>query len=411
MTQNMVRSLSAIAVAAWLAGCATPPEAPPVAQAPVCPPVQKPVCPPVPPPPPPPQPEVRGKLQPAAWDQLPGWRADNLREALQAFVRGCTVLEKRDIWKAICAGASTMAAASDAEVASFLEAQFDPWRVLNADDSDQGLVTGYYEPLLRGSRTKSARYKWPIYGVPQDLLIVDLSSVYPDLKNKRLRGRLEGNRVVPYFSRGDIDRDAGPLKGMELVWVDDPIEVFFLHIQGSGQVELENGERIRVGYAEQNGHPFRSLARALIDRGEITLDRASMQGIKDWARRNPRKVQGFLDANPSYVFFRELPPDLSGPIGSLGVPLTGERSIAVDARVIPLGAPVYLATTYPNTDTPLDRLMAAQDTGGAIAGGVRADFFWGFGDAAGAQAGKMRQQGRMWVLLPKGYTPPGAAAP
>lgn len=411
LLRRLFAPLSAIALAAWLAGCATPPAEAPVAKAPVCPPAEKPVCPPPPPPAPAPKPpvEVPGKLQPAAWADLPGWRRESLRESLQAFVRGCPVIEKQDAWKPICAGAATLLDATEADIAAFLEAQLDVYRVLNADDSGEGLVTGYYEPLLRGSRTKSARYRWPIYGVPQDLLIVDLASVYPDLKNKRLRGRLQGNRVVPYFARGDIDRDAGPLKGIELAWVDDPIEVFFLHIQGSGQVELDSGERIRVGYADQNGHPFRSLARALIDRGEITLERASMQGIKEWARRNPRKVQEFLNANPSYVFFRELPPDLSGPIGSLGVPLTAERSIAVDPRAIPLGAPVYLATTWPNTDTPLERLMVAQDTGGAIAGGVRADFFWGFGDAAGNQAGKMRQQGRMWVLWPKGYAPPNAA--
>jgi membrane-bound lytic murein transglycosylase A len=171
-------------------------------------------------------------------------------------------------------------------------------------------------------------------------------------------------------------------------------------------VQLENGERLRVGYAEQNGHPFRSLGRLLIQRGELPAERASMQGIKDWARRHPAKVQRYLNENPSFVFFRELPGDLPGPIGSLGVPLTAERSIAVDPRVIPLGVPVYLATTWPNSPQPLNRLMVAQDTGGAINGGVRADFFWGFGDAAGNQAGKMRQAGRMWVLLPKGYTPP-----
>jgi membrane-bound lytic murein transglycosylase A len=165
-----------------------------------------------------------------------------------------------------------------------------------------------------------------------------------------------------------------------------------------------------VGYADQNGHPFRSLGALLIRRGEITADRASMQGIKEWARRHTHKLKAFLDANPSYVFFRELSNDLPGPLGALGVPLTPERSIAVDPRVIPLGVPVYLATTWPNTTEPLERLMVAQDTGGAIAGGVRADFYWGFGDAAGALAGKMRQDGRMWVLLPKGYKPPAPGA-
>jgi len=347
--------------------------------------------------------------------ELPDWRREPVRPALEAFSRGCTVLEKQDAWKAVCAGAQTLLpAAAEAEIASFFELNFDPFQVINADDSTAGMVTGYYEPLLHGSRTRSKRYSHPLYGVPQDLLVIDLSSVYPDLKNRRLRGRVEGNKVVPYLARGDIDRDPAPLRGLELAWVDDAVDVFFLHIQGSGQVEFENGERMRVGYADQNGHPFRSLGATLIRRGEIPPERASMQGIKDWARRNPQKVQQLMNENPSYVFFRELPRDLPGPIGSLGVPLTAERSIAVDPRVIPLGVPVYLATTFPNTADPLNRLMVAQDTGGAIAGGVRADFFWGFGDAAGSQAGRMRQSGRMWVLLPKGYSPPqpaGAATP
>jgi membrane-bound lytic murein transglycosylase A len=311
----------------------------------------------------------------------------------------------------VCAGAQAVPPdAREADVRSFFELNFDPWRVLNADDSDSGMITGYYEPLLHGSLTRTDRYRYPLYAVPDDLLVIDLSSVYPELKHKRLRGKLEGRRVVPYLSREEIDADPAPLKGRELVWVDDAIDAFFLHIQGSGQVQLENGERMRVGYADQNGHPFRSLGRVLIDRGEIPPERASMQGIKEWARRHPRKVQEYLNANPSYVFFRELPRDLPGPLGALGVPLTPERSIAIDPRVIPLGAPVYLATTWPDSSEPLDRLMVAQDTGGAIAGGVRADFFWGFGDEAGALAGRMRQAGTMWVLMPKGVTPPTAAA-
>jgi peptidoglycan lytic transglycosylase A len=405
-----------LATVAALAGCAAAPKEPARVEALICPPVEAPVCPPPPtaPAPPPAAPafEYRGKLVPASWLELPGWGRESLRASLEAFARSCPMLEKQDAWKAVCAGAQTLVpGTSERDIASFFELNFDPHKVVNADDSDAGMVTGYYEPLLRGSRVRTSRYRYPIYAVPQDLLVVDLSSVYPDLKSRRLRGRIEGNRVVPYFARGDIDRDATPLKGSELVWVDDPIEVFFLHIQGSGQVELENGERIRIGYAEQNGHPFRSLGRLLIQRGELPAERASMQGIKEWARRNPRKVQEFLNANPSYVFFRELPRDLIGPIGALGVPLTAERSIAVDPRVVPLGVPVYLSTSWPNTSEPLNRLMVAQDTGGAIAGGVRADFFWGFGDAAGNQAGKMRQSGRMWVLLPKGYTPPVGGEP
>lgn len=353
--------------------------------------------------------EYRGRLRPASWIDLPDWKREPLRPALEAFVRGCEVLEKQEAWRGVCAGSQTvLAEGREREIAAFFELNFDPHQVVNADDSTTGMVTGYYEPLLHGSRTRTSRYRYPLYAPPNDLLVIDLSSVYPELKHRRLRGRLEGNRVVPYLARGDIDRDTGPLRGHELVWVDDAVDAFFLHIQGSGQVQLENGERLRLGYADQNGHPFRSLGGLLIRRGELPPERASMQGIKDWARRNPKKVQEFMNANPSYVFFRELGRDLPGPIGSLGVPLTAERSLAVDPRVVPLGVPVYLATTWPNTANPLQRLMVAQDTGGAIAGGVRADFYWGFGDAAGNQAGKMRQAGRMWVLLPKGYIPPAS---
>ena len=412
-TLHPPRSLAALsAIALALAACTSPaPRAPDTAL--LCPPVEKPACPaPAEPAKPPPVVETRGKLVPAAWAQLPDWPREALRPSLVALLRSCTVLEKRAAWSAACAEARALPAeAAQESLAAWFERTFDPHQVVNADGSDTGMVTGYYEPLLRGSRTPSPRFRYPLYAVPNDLLTIDLGSLYPDLQGRRLRGRLQGNRVVPYFDRGQIDREATPLAGLEIAWVDDAVDAFFLHIQGSGQVELESGERLRVGYADQNGHPFRSLGALLIRRGEIPPERASMQGIREWARRNPAKVQEFMNGNPSYVFFRELPRDLPGPLGALGVPLTPERSIAVDARVVPLGAPVYLATTWPNTAQPLNRLMLAQDTGGAIAGGVRADFFWGFGDAAGSLAGRMRQAGRMWVLLPKGYAPENGPAP
>ena len=179
-------------------------------------------------------------------------------------------------------------------------------------------------------------------------------------------------------------------------------------------MKLADGSIMSVGYADQNGHPYRSIGRVLIDRGLITLDRASMQGIRDWGRRNPAKLGPLLDENPSYVFFREvaapapgtLEAQIDGPFGTLGVPLLRERTIAVDPRSVPLGTPVFLATTYPLSEAPLRRLVLAQDTGGAIRGAVRGDFFWGFGDGAGRQAGRMRQEGRMWILWPKDAGPP-----
>jgi membrane-bound lytic murein transglycosylase A len=403
-------ALSAIALA--LAACTAPAPRAPEATL-LCPPAEKPAC-PAPSDtakPTPPALETRGRLVASTWSQLPDWPQDALRPSLEAFVRGCTALEKRAAWSATCAEARAQPGdAAQEALAAWFQRVFDPHQLVNGDGSDTGMVTGYYEPLLRGSRTRSARFRFPLYAVPNDLVVVDLGALHPDLQHRRLRGRLQGNRVVPYLERAQIDRESTPLAGLEIAWVDDAVDAFFLHIQGSGQVELENGERLRVGYADQNGHPFRSLGALLINRGEIARERASMQGIREWARRNPAKVQEYMNGNPSYVFFRELPRELPGPLGALGVPLTAERSIAVDPRVVPLGAPVYLSTTYPNTAQPLQRLMVAQDTGGAIAGAVRADFFWGFGDAAGSLAGRMRQAGRMWVLLPKGYRAEGEAA-
>jgi membrane-bound lytic murein transglycosylase A len=218
-----------------------------------------------------------------------------------------------------------------------------------------------------------------------------------------LRGRIDGRRVVPYYTRADIEAGKGNLAGREILWVDDAVDLFFLHIQGSGKITLDTGEVVRVSYADQNGHPYKSVGRLLVERGELTLDQASMQGIKMWGTRNPEKLPELLDANASYVFFREQPVNGAGPLGALGVPLTPTRSVAVDPRAVPLGAPVFLSTTWPNSTLPLNRLMMAQDTGGAIKGAVRADFYWGSGNEAGMQAGRMRQTGKIWVLLPAGF--------
>lgn len=377
-----------LALLALLAGCAAVP--PP---APVCPPCAEPE-----------KPKPAAKpLQPAEWSELPGWENDDHAAVLELFRAQCATLAKRPLWLSTCEAVPKVGAGGTAR--AWFEARFRPWALVNPDGAREGLVTGYYEPLVRGSRTKKPPYLTPVFAPPADLIVVDLAEVYPELKHMRLRGRVEGRRLIPYFSRADWAAEEERRAGEALLWVDDPIDFFFLQIQGSGQVLLDDGSRVRIGYADQNGHPYRSIGRWLIDKGELQSHQASMQGIKAWAAANPGRLKELLDANPSLVFFRELPAEGSGPPGALGVPLTPERSIAVDPRHTPLGAPVWLATTRPNSEEPLVRLMLAQDTGGAIRGPARADFYWGSGGEAGAQAGRMKQRGTLWVLLPRHHEP------
>lgn len=360
------------------------------------------------PPKPPAVPPVVAPAAPFAvskWEMLPDWQTTDLQPAWVAFMQSCRALKNKPAWQTICARANELTQPDNAALHAFFEEGFTPYQVFNPDGSAQGLITGYYEPKLAGSRVRTARFRYPLYAVPDDLLSIDLSEVYPQLKDLRLRGRLQGKRVVPYYNRGEIDDGKAALQGRELFWVDNAIDLFFLQIQGSGRIELPDGSLVKVGYAEQNGFPYISIGKKLIEAGELKPEQASMQGIKDWAGQHPDRLNALLAQNPSYVFFRELPNQLTAPLGALGVPLTDAYSIAVDARTIPLGAPVFLATTYPETSEPLNRLMQAQDTGGAIKGAVRADFFWGFGEQAGVQAGRMRQSGQMWVLFPKGAEP------
>lgn len=401
------RRAATLVLAAVLAACQTPAPAPaPPAPAPV-------------PPASTPTPPQRASFTPAQWSDLPGFAQDDLAATWPAFLVGCRALARRTgydaLWKAPCTAAATVDGTSGAAVRSFFMTHFSPYRVAVAGGSDVGLVTGYYEPLLSGSRTARGDYRIPLFGTPDDLLVVDLSALYPELKDKRVRGRVDGRRVVPYPSRGEIERNPAAMPARPLAFVADPVEAFFLEIQGSGRIALDDGSVMRLNYADQNGHPYRSVAAVLIERGELTRERASMQAIRSWVQANPDKMRELLDQNPSYVFFREVPAPpagsldaaIDGPQGSLGVPLLAERTIAVDARFIPLGTPVFLATTRPLSNTPLERLTMAQDTGGAIRGSVRADYFWGFGDEPGRQAGRMKQDGSLWLLWPRGRTPPG----
>ena len=338
------------------------------------------------------------------WTEItPMLDKDYLSLSWTAWLRGCQALINRDDWEDVCLKASSLSSPSDDEVKDYFYTNFNLYQAKQSDDSTEGLVTGYYQPVLEGSRVKTKKFRIPLYAPPSDLITVDLSEVYPDLRYMRLRGRVEGDKLVPYLTREEIAKQGYPLQGNELLWVKDPVEAFFLEIQGSGVIAFEDGERIQVGYANQNGHPYRSMGRALIQEGELSRHKVSMQSIKAWAKKNPKKLQKFLNANPSVVFFRELEPGLPGPIGALGIPITAERSVAVDRKYIPLGAPIFLSTTWPNSSKPLNQLMMAQDTGGAIGGGVRVDFFWGQGDKAGQLAGRMKQDGKVWVLLPKTF--------
>jgi membrane-bound lytic murein transglycosylase A len=388
------------AVALILAGCATPP--PPVQ--PAQPKPAQPTVPPAPEQPAPvtPQPPAKAEFIPARFADLPGWERDDLRAAWPAFMLSCSKLAGSADWKEPCAIARTVDAGSESAIRLFFESFFEPHQVVAPDGSSTGLITGYYEPMLRGSRKKGGPFQTPLYKVPDDMVIVDLGSVYPELANKRVRGRLKGKRVVPYPARDEISKSGLP--GSELLWVDDAVEAFFLEVQGSGRVQLADGETVRVAYADQNGRPYQSIGKWLVQKGELSLEQATAQGIKAWISGHPTRQQELFNANPSYVFFKEekLPDPKVGPKGTLNVPLTPQRSVAIDRSQLPLGAPVYLSTTLPGDDEmPLQRLMLAQDTGGAIKGAVRLDFFFGFGAEAADLAGRMKQRGSIWVLLPK----------
>ncbi|OFZ91130.1 MAG: hypothetical protein A2W21_14905 [Betaproteobacteria bacterium RBG_16_66_20] len=347
----------------------------------------------------------------AAFAEIPGWESTAIAPGLRAFAAGCAWIAASHPLRRACDGALAVPANDESAARRFVEETFSAWALGSAEGAAEGMITGYYEPVLPGSRTRTDRFRLPLYGVPEDLVAVDLENVYAELRGMRLRGRIEGNRLVPYWTRAEIE-SKNPFRAPVLAWVEDPVELFFLQIQGSGQVELASGARLYLRYADQNGHPYRSLGRYLIQRGELSLEQSSMQGIKAWAAANPGRLREALDVNPSYVFFRELPARAAppgaadGPIGALGAPLSAGYSLAVDPRAVPLGAPVFLGTSMPLSAQPLLRLMAAQDTGGAIRGAVRADLFWGTGSEAGTLAGRMRQQGRMWVLWPRGEGPP-----
>lgn len=334
----------------------------------------------------------KGNLQKVSFDDLKDFQNDNLEKALEVFRKACNKSEKKELFGKVCQKAKTTQNPQE-----FFTTNFTPYKLYNNDGTDKGIITGYYEPLLYGSYTKDERFKYPIYKVPDDLIIVDLKSVYPKLKNYTLRGKIEGNRLVPYEDRELIENEK---EDNALLYVDNKIDLYFLHIQGSGKIELPNGDIINIGYANQNGRRYKSIGKYMVKMGYIgskTNYSASLQGMKKWFNDNPQKVDEILNHNPSYVFFEKRK---RGATGSLGVELVAKRNLAVDTRYIKLGMPVFINTKNPITNKEINQLMVAADTGGAIKGEIRADFFWGFSKEAEKFAGAMKEKGELYILVP-----------
>lgn len=371
------------------------------------------------------------ELSPLKFTELPGWQRGAQSGALGAFGISCASLLQRPgsshvrpagtggrtaAWHAPCRAVAAVASGDDAAARAFFERYFVPYRVAAAGwiggatagliggGAAEGVFTGYYEPELDGARRRGGRFTVPLYMRPPDMVTADLGRFKPEFKGFRIIGRAVAGTLQPMPSRGEISAGALAGRDLEIVWVDDAVDAFFLHIQGSGRIRLRDGSVLRLGYDAANGHPYSSIGKTLLERGEISADGMSMQSIRAWLAANPGKAERIMSGNKSYVFFRKISGP--GPIGAQGVALTPGRSLAVDRRFMPLGAPVWLDTTVPLAPgRPLRRLMVAQDTGSAIRGPVRGDFFWGHGAGAAENAGHMKSRGRYYLLLPRDVVP------
>lgn len=316
---------------------------------------------------------------------------DDLNYALEVFQKDCKKSSKNSMFKKVCEKAQI---ATNGE--KFFIQNFTPYKLLSKNEKDEGTITGYYEPLLQGSLTKSKKYPYPVYGIPKDMITIKLNSVYPELKRYRLRGKLKKQTLVPYDTRAQINKRTD-IKNI-ICYVDDKVDLFFLQIQGSGKVRLDSGKLLNLSYSSQNGRKYNSVGKIMIKKGYIGngID-ASMQGMKKWFKDNPSKVDELLNHNKSYVFFAK---SKYAATGALGTQLVGARNIAVDKRYIPLGMPVFIQTKNPLTKSKINRIVVAADVGGAIKGDIRADFFYGFGQKAEDLAGRMKEKGKLIMLVP-----------
>jgi membrane-bound lytic murein transglycosylase A len=340
------------------------------------------------------------QLYPTQFNDLSGWANDNHVEAFAAFRQSCNRWQKMPSGH-VMAGVFDLGSVADwaelcaipvsaGEERQFFEKWFKPYAIVE-NGNPAGLFTGYYLPELHGSYTRTERYRVPIYRTPDDLVNVGKKS-----------GRMVGGRLVPHYDRAAIYNGALEGLGLELVWVDDEVDAYFMDVQGSGRIIMEDGSVLGVGYAAKNGHGYFAIGKDLVDRGEIAKADISMQTIRAWIKQHPQEGFELMKKNPSYVFFRATSGETSvGPTGAMGVPLTAQRSLAVDRHYLPLGVPIWLNAQHPNPGQRLQRLVMAQDTGGAIKGAVRGDFYWGQGEQAGELAGTMKSQGQFYLLLPR----------
>lgn len=381
----LLRRLAGAAILGVLAGCETAPPLPPPASSTSLPPA------PAASPAPPPDTVLRTRARwvRTDWAELPGFGDDTLAQFWPALQASCAKPARG--WNELCARALLEAPADADALRRWLITWLQPWRLETPEGLAEGLVTGYYEPLVDASRRPSDGFRVPLHMPPADLA-----------------------PQRPFFTRQQLDTQPAAmatLRGREIAYVADPLDALVLQIQGSGRLRITEPDgtqrTVRLAFAGHNEQPYKSVGRWLIERGELTPETASWPAIKAWARANPKRVQDMLWANPRVVFFREeaLPDPAIGPRGAQGVPLVPMRSIAVDPLSVPYGTPVWLDTTEPLSATPLRRLVMAQDTGSAIVGAVRADFFWGWGEQAEAQAGRMKQPLRAWALWPRGSAP------
>lgn len=333
--------------------------------------------------------ETPNRMEMASFYEMDGFFEDDLDYALNVFKKDCIRSKRYELFKNICEKAQ-----SEVDGKKFFIVNFQPYKLFDSNSSDEGIITGYYEPFLYGSLKKTKRYKYPVYKIPKNLIFSD----EPNLKEYKLRGKIVGNKIVPYDTRKEIEAKPNNPNLEVIAYVDDKYDLFSLHIQGSGKILLEDGKVINVGYGEQNGWPFRGIGTYMLEKGYISRNELSIQGIKNFFIKNPSKIDEVLNINDSYIFFRV---SKNGATGSLGSVLTAKRNLAVDKDFIPLGMPVFLNTKNPVTKQNINQLMVAADVGGAIKGEIRADFFWGPGNEAFEYAGRMKEKGKMYVLMPK----------